>query len=121
MTLIEQLAKLAELAPDVCQIISPEGDTFGIGDYGFWVDDEGIFTACHKDYPNDVFIKDQPALAWLQDALQRAIETRGWYFEINKYPKELAHVYITSSSTHRGAADTTAEALLDALIRAVAK
>jgi len=112
--IIEQLAALAEKAPEICRA---ENGNFIIGEYSFWYQEEdNQFTACHDQVRNG-FLKGRPALAWLTGAIMAECERRGGYLEIHyspsrkKFKAEIANE--TAWST------TAAEALLTAFLAAV--
>lgn len=111
--MINQLAELAELAPDICQRIeSPNGDYYLIGNYRFWfVRDELVAQSNIEMY------KGQPALDWLQCALQRMIVMRGWYLEVRYWPPR--QKWEAEVANRRVWGDTPTETLLATLLAAL--
>lgn len=111
MTIIEQLAKLAEIAPDDCRFY-PSDNSFVIGQYRFWWQGEQFWgQTAGKGFGG------QPALAWLRDALEQTIEARGWYWEVHYGPRGKSFLAEVHNIPNQG--DTGTEALLGALIKAV--
>ena len=82
MTVVETLKWLAHIAPDVCH--NDDDEAYTLGEYTFWLDDDGIFTSEHADHLN-CFVKGRPALAWLADALMAECEKRRWSYSMKKY------------------------------------
>lgn len=81
MTLTDQLNRLSEIAPEVCQPDYLWGvRCFTVGEYSFWVNGEGPVASY-----DGMVVRGRPALAWLRDAIEGEIEARGWYLEISKW------------------------------------
>jgi hypothetical protein len=85
MTVISQLAALSEAAPDMCEKKTYPIDQifYKIGEYEFSCDDDIV--AVYSRTIGMVVVRGQPALDWLQCALQRAIEAKGWNCTIQNY------------------------------------
>lgn len=112
MTTIEQLARLAELAPDVCVTTRYHNGvtTYFIGDCIFWQNNDE-FTARLTSRESCI---GQPALDWLQCALQRVIKARGINWELRYWkPRDQYEAEVANQTKW---ADTAADALLSALI-----
>lgn len=98
--MIELLKRLSEIAPDVCEQIEKDA----IYARNIYFDGHKCVSAIGDD-------------AWLQLALQRAIEARGWYWELRyspidkQYKAEVCNLLISRLSSN--------EALLTAFILAL--
>jgi hypothetical protein len=112
--LINLLQQLSELDPATCRR-HPDVAVYTIDGYSFWLADDGLFSASIPDC-RYVFT-GRPALAWLRDAVEAAIEARGWYWELRYWPPRKKHRAEIANLTQW--ADTPAEALLAAFVEAV--
>lgn len=110
------LAELSERAPDVCKSLA---GCYEIGVYRFWIGGYDELYAVVFD--DNSYAVGQPALDWLQGALQRAIEARGWYFLIERWPDEarVKLVLLPSGQQRHADAPHTTVALLAALVAAL--
>lgn len=109
--LLPLLNRLHQAAPEMCQ---RESGLLTIGEYQFFE---------HHDYQLVARVgnigathKGRPALAWLADALESAIEARGWDYDTT-YDSTGSHW--VSIEGHTGNGTSKAEALLTALVAAV--
>jgi hypothetical protein len=109
------LAELSEIAPDVCSKYA--SNAFEIGEYIFvWRVEQADLMARHKN-DNHPYT-GPPALDWLQGALQRTIEARGWDWDIIFTPNSDPR-YTTRAKNKIAYNDNAAVALLTALIAAL--
>jgi hypothetical protein len=117
--LIEMLQQLSELDPATCRTQDySEGPVYSIGDYAFWLNSFNEFEASYKA----TVIRGRPALAWLRDAVEAAIEARGWYWLINKLMLDTGYrAAVRDFEDVSESADdaTAADALLAAFVEAV--
>ena len=109
--LTELLQKLSEIEPEVCRRV--KFDRYKIGEYEFGFYPSGTLYAM---LDNDI-VTGPPALAWLRDAVERAIITRfGVIFsewsQVRDYRATVANATAASS-------DSAAHALLAAFVAAV--
>lgn len=122
--MINQLAELHKLAPDVCYSpgLLPK---FVIADYGFWQTEDGELIACPISSDYFEFSKNiggRMALAFLCDALEQVIAAR-WDFEyrffssVGTTPDRHSVEILNGKGEHVG--DTKAAALLSAFIAAL--
>lgn len=122
MTIIEQLTRLAEIAPEVCKVepftaIDNEGNeypsaVYAVGEYVFYQHHEFGFSAVFR---SSSAITGQPALDWLQCALQRTIEGLDIAYSLGFSKKSY---YANIGWWYNGESNTAwAEALLIALIK----
>jgi hypothetical protein len=112
------LAELSERAPEVCKSLA---GSYEIGVYRFWIGDYDELYAVVFDADNSYAV-GQPALDWLQCALQRAIEVRGWYFLVERWPTGESCIKIALTPTGQARythGDNATESLLTALIAAI--
>ena len=108
--MIELLKRLSEIAPDVCEQIAPIIFKIRIREKDA-IYARNIYFDGHKCVSA---IEDS---AWLQLALQRAIEVRGWYWELlyslidKQHKAEVYNLLVSGLSSN--------EALLTAFISAL--
>lgn len=88
-TLPELLQALHKAAPEVCKYTD---DTYYIGDYAFWIDNDKI----HAWVDGIKSVTGQPAMDWLQCALQRGIEGMGWHWSLDRYKNKNSDSYVSS-------------------------
>lgn len=114
--MLDKLQELSEIAPDVCRARKSDNiDYFFIGEYEFWFSDDGNLLAAYEH----IATGGRPALAWLRDALEAAIEARGWYFETHYRPQTKTYRVEVANRVSREY--TPAAALLAALCAALKK
>lgn len=113
MNLQQLLQQLSEIAPEVCRL---NLGVYDLGNYKFWIDDDRL----QAIYSN-IYVSGPPALAWLRDAIEQAIEARGWHYETSFWVYDGRpgyRVYIQSTKT-RAVENTRATALLAAFVAAL--
>lgn len=123
--MLDKLQELATIAPDVCAAkdYPDKGMVYVIGDYGFWFGTSGELMA-DTDNQRWVTARGRPALAWLRDALEAAIEARGWEYE-HRFFQPIGNigprhkVMIMNGRDAGHIEETLAAALLAALIAAL--
>jgi hypothetical protein len=116
--IINLLQQLSELDPATCRR-HPDVAVYTIDGYSFWLADDGLFSASIPDC-RYVFT-GRPALAWLRDAVEAAIEARGWYWEMDSFKTNKGVRYqsrIAKAYRKYQVASTPAEALLAAFVEA---
>jgi hypothetical protein len=115
--LIEMLQQLSELDPATCRL--SDMDEYIISGYRFWLELNGEFRAGAPG--KHCIFTGRPALAWLRDAVEAAIEARGWYYETSFwiYDSRPGYRVYMPQTKSRGVEDTAAEALLAAFVEAV--
>jgi hypothetical protein len=105
------LAELAETAPDVCW---KNGTDYIIEPYRFGFANSGGLMAHYQHW-----ITDQPALAWLQCALQAECRRRNWHYQSGWTHSDGVFFWAFVDTKYIGHANSEAEALLLAFIAAV--
>lgn len=110
------LAELSEIAPEICRQVN---DEYIMQGFVFFVDKKVGLTATLFESNGTISgsATGNPAYDWLQGALMRVIEGKGWYWELryskprNRYQAEIANHTVWNN-------DAT-EALLIAFITAL--
>jgi hypothetical protein len=107
--------QLSEAAPDVCQPNVPFNG-YTIGEYGFWYNPAQGLIAQVSGHS----CTGKPALAWLQAALQAAIEARGWgyTYDVKSHCDVTVFNRVGDSFENPSNTDDPATALLTAFVAA---
>lgn len=120
--LIRLLDQLAKIAPEVCRKSGlPPDDYYKIGEYIFFLSYDGDFVATSRDHkrerPN---FTGRPALAWLWDAIEQAIEARGWPYTMGwDYDEYDLDLFTDNAKYNAISKSNPAEALLTAFVAAL--
>ena len=115
MTIIEGLAKLAEQRSDMCKQI-PGTSRYVVGGYAFWLDLDNRLNA----QLGGVTVWNEPALDWLQCALQRVAIAKGYDYQLSAWNgPEVSHIadLWTYDENIQRAGGSPAETLLEALTK----
>ena len=118
----ELLDRLAAAEPEVCRL--RDDGRYVMQDYVFWFGGDQL-GAQELKYDNaflSPFTFGQAALDWLQGALQRAIEARGWEYQCQSFTNSNGAGRVCCANIidfDFSYADTPAAALLAAFVAAV--